>query len=139
MGMAGKAAQMGRQARMRDNGGSGGVVWPKVGDHHREAILSTKLHWYPTAEHAHADWLTVADDAVAIRIGIWIGDVISFAEAVAEGAPLDPSEGIGKPAVSCAESSEQEGSPPGQKRIYTLQGRERIKNPEQHYQRPLRL
>jgi hypothetical protein len=35
---------------------------------HRAAILATKLHWYPTAKHAHAGGLTVADDAVGIRI-----------------------------------------------------------------------
>jgi hypothetical protein len=33
---------------MRDNGGSGIPLWSEVAYHQREAILATKLHWYPT-------------------------------------------------------------------------------------------
>ena len=110
---------------------------PKWAYHNREAIPATRLHWYPTAKHAHADGLTGEDGAVSSRIGTWVDGAISYAEAEKEGAPVETVKSV--PAVSCAESSKQEGSPLGQKRIYTLQGRERIKIPEQHYQRPLRL
>ena len=36
--------------------------------HHREAILATKLDYYPTSEHATADGISVPPDSIDIRI-----------------------------------------------------------------------
>jgi hypothetical protein len=59
--------------------------------HHREAILATKLYWYPTSKHSAGDGHKFPPGSVNIRIGSWLKGEISYAEAIAEGAPAEMS------------------------------------------------
>jgi hypothetical protein len=59
--------------------------------HHRDANLATKLHWYPTSEHSAGDGHKFPAGSVNIRIGTWVNGEISYAEAIAEGAPAEMS------------------------------------------------
>ena len=74
--------------------------------HHREAILATKLHWYPTSEHSAGDGHKFPAGSVNIRIGIWVTGEISYAEAISEGAPAEMSN-------SCTGSAENPEKAPG--------------------------
>jgi hypothetical protein len=64
---------------------------PKWAYHHRAAILATKLNWYPTSEHSAGDGHKFPSGSVNIRIGTWVNGEISYAEAIAEGAPAEMS------------------------------------------------